>query len=770
MTFMRYFLVILLLSLYCRVAGAQSNASRFAFFETRIRPVLVEHCYRCHSTAAQKNKKLKGGLLLDTRAGLRRGGVSGSALDTKKPRASLLLKALRHEDGLQMPPKGKLPARVIADFEAWVAKAAPDPRDEKTASGSSRNGHWAFQPLRTVKTPAVADPWIRTPVDAFILRDLRARGLTPSPRAAARVLVRRLAFDLLGLPPAPADMDAALAAPSDKDFDLLADKWLKSPHHGERWAQHWLDVARYADSSGYSVDTARPTMYPYRDFVIKALNEDLPFDQFVRLQLAGDLLTPEGTHAATGFCTCGPFNTNSPKEIDRYDELDDLLATTGQAFLGLNLGCARCHNHKYDPVTQKEYYRLLAVFNSSTRADRPLWTKADRARARAEQFRKIDHLALSAEERALLRKPLDRKNARQVELHRKYRSLLEAPKSPLAHVLVERPGAPVGKSFFLERGNLERKRQQLTAGFLAALTRSADRENYWLGKGKVHPRLALAEWLVDVEHGAGALTARVLVNRLWQHHFGTGLVRTPNDFGAQGDLPMHPELLDWLAGELIRQQWRLRPIHRLILRSATYRQSSAFDESKAALDRDNRLCWRFTPHRLDAEAIRDSILAVSGGLDRTLFGPAVYPLIPREALLPAAYTAWPNTDRDDPNTWRRSVYIFVKRSTPVPLLQAFDRPDRTTSVGKRHLTTIVPQALHLVNDPMIRTQSERFARRVAKEAGPGRAAQVRQAFRIALGRLPAPNEEKRMLAFLHEGSLVDLCQSILMLNEFIYVE
>lgn len=716
---MRYLPAILLLLLLGPRAEAQSDAKGFAFFERNIRPVLVEHCYPCHSADAQKARKLKGGLLLDTRDGLRKGGVTGPALDTKKPMDSLLLKALRYEDDLRMPPKGKLPARVVADFELWVKQGAPDPRDGKTAAGSSPKDLWAFQPLRPVKPPEISDPWLKTPLDAFILQELRARGLTPSPRAAARVLVRRLSFDLLGLPPTPADIDAAHASPSDKYFDELADKWLVSPHHGERWAQHWLDVARYADSAGYSVDTARPTMYHYRDFVIKALNDDLPFDEFVRLQLAGDLLTAEGTHVATGFCTCGPFNTNSPKEIDRYDELDDLITTTGQAFLGLNLGCARCHNHKYDPVTQSEYYRLLAVFNSSQRADRPLD---------------------------------------------------KSPKSPMAHVLGEKPGVPVGKSFFLERGNLERKGAELTAGFLSALIRSDAGENRWLVQGKVHPRRALAEWLVDVEHGAGALTARVIVNRLWQHHFGVGLVRTPNDFGVQGEPPSHPELLDWLAGELIRAKWRLRPIHRLIVRSATYRQASTFDAKKAALDHQNRYWWRYLPRRLDAEAIRDAILAVSGGLERTMYGPAVYPLIPREALLPAAYTAWPNSDKDDPATWRRSVYVFVKRSTPVPLLQAFDRPDRTTSAGKRHSTTIVPQALHLVNDPLVRTQSELFARRIAREAGADREAQVRLAFRIALGRAPEPNEQRLLLAFLENASLVDLCQCLFMLNEFIYVE
>ncbi len=764
---MRALVAAMVIGFFCQPVLSQSVKTDHTFFEKKIRPVLVENCYRCHSVEARKNKKLKGGLLLDSRDGLRKGGISGSALDPNKPMDSLLLKALRHQDDLEMPPGRKLPANVIADFEAWVAMGAPDPRDGLPTLKASPRDHWAFQPLRAVRPPAESDAWVRTPIDAFILEKLRAKGLTPSKRADARVLARRMSFDLRGLPPAPGEIDAAIASPTDADFDKLAETWLESPQFGERWAQHWLDVARYADSAGYSVDTARPTIYHYRDFVIKALNDDLPFDQFVRLQLAGDLVSPDGVHTATGFCTCGPFNTNSPKEIDRYDELDDLITTTGQAFLGLNLGCARCHNHKYDPVPQTEYYRMLAVFNSSQRSDRPIWTKAQ---AETERFKRIDQVVNSAEERELLRKAPDPANRKQQELFKKYKNLLTPAKIPNGHVLAEKPGVPVGVSYFLERGNIERKRDQLKAGFLGALIRSPDQENRWLSGGRVHPRRALADWLVDVEHGAGALTARVIVNRLWQHHFGVGLVRTPNDLGVQGDPPSHPELLDWLAGELIRANWRLRPIHRLILRSAAYRQASMFDAKKSALDRDNRLLWRFNTRRLDADAIRDSILTVSGGLDRTMYGPAVYPFIPKEAILPAAYTAWLNSDKDDPKTWRRSVYVFVKRSTPVPLFQAFDRPDRTISAGTRHLTTIVPQALHLINDPMIRTQAELFAKRVAAEAGTKRETQVRHAYRIALSRSPGPDEERLMLAFLNEGSLADLCQSILMLNEFVYVE
>lgn len=706
----------------------QTVPADFTFFEAKIRPVLIEHCYSCHSVEAQKNKKLKGNLFVDSRDGLRKGGANGPAIAPGKPSESLLLKALRHDE-LRMPPKYKLPDAVIADFEKWIASGAPDPRDARPVVALPRKDHWAFQPLKVSSPPKITDA--KNSIDAFVLNRLKVKGIAPSAPADRRVLVRRLYFDLIGLPPTPGEMDAALKNTSERWYNDLVDRLIASPHHGERWAQHWLDVARYADSAGYSVDSARPTMYLYRDFVIKAINDDMPFDDFVRLQLAGDLIAPgDGSkNVATGFCTCGPFNTNSPKEIDRYDELDDILTTTSQAFLGLNLGCARCHDHKYDPIAQTEYYRLLAIFNSSQRIDRPIWGKD------------------------------------------------EAKRKQTGHLLSERPGAPVGQSVFLERGNIAMKRQPLASGFVVALIRNDNREKHWLGKANMHPRRALADWLVDVEHGAGALTARVIVNRLWQHHFGIGLVRTPNDFGVQGEPPTHPELLDWLASELIQHNWRLRPIHRLIVQSAAYQQASAFDKSKAAVDPDNRLLWRYSPRRLDAESIRDAILSVGGRLDRTLFGPAVYPVIPREALLPAAYTAWPNTDKDDPATWRRSIYVFVKRSTPLPMFQAFDRPDRTGSVGRRHQTTIVPQALHLVNDPLIRKQSELFAERITREVGTDRRAQITGAFRVALARLPEPSEEKLLLRFLIDApiqrdlvALTDMCQSLLMLNEFVVVE
>ncbi len=722
--------VLLCLAICAGSAMAQTgkpDSAGIAFFESKIRPVLVENCYRCHSAEALKNKKLKAGMRLDSQAALLKGGESGPALVPGDPAKSLLLRALRHEGGLEMPPGKKLDAAVIADFENWIRAGAPDPRKdgEKRAGAddAAKRQHWAFQPLKA-PTPPVA-PEKTNPIDAFLQAAMRAKGLKAAAPAPKNVLVRRLYFDLIGLPPTPEEMFAALAIPAGDWPAKLIEDLLASPHHGERWGQHWLDVARYADSSGYSIDSPRPTMYQYRDFVIRALNDDMPFDRFLRWQLAGDLVTPPDPAAviATGFCTCGPFNTNAPKEQDRYDELDDIMTTAAQAFLGLNLGCARCHDHKYDPITQKEYYHLLAVFNGSRRGDRPI-----------------------------------------------------AGTKNMAHVLSDNRSP--GESFFLRRGNPANKGDRLTAGFFDMLVRHPEREKHWL-KG-VLPRQALADWLVDVEHGAGPLTARVIVNRLWQHHFGEGLVRTPNDFGLRGEAPTHPELLDWLANKLIAEGWRLRPIHRLILASAAYQQSSSFDPRQAKIDPDNRFLWRQRPCRLEAEGIRDAILAV-GGLDRKLYGPAVFPYIPPEAALSATRSPWQNTSKDSPDTWRRSIYVFAKRSVQLPILQSFDRPDGNGSAGRRHRTTIVPQALHLLNDPLIRTQCERFAERVQKMAGPKREAQINLAFETALGRPPTPMEKEQALRFLEKGAadggggaavqiLADLCQALVMTNEFIYVE
>jgi mono/diheme cytochrome c family protein len=712
-------------------SAAAPDPAGIAFFETKVRPLFVQHCHECH---AQGAKTREGGLLVDSREALVQGGDSGPAIVPGDPDRSLLIRAVRHtDDDLKMPPEQPLAAADIAVLEQWVRIGAPFPKPLDATADPTRADHWSFQPLQKVEPPTPKDAvWARTPIDRFIRAAQESGGVDPSPPADRRTLARRLYFDLLGLPPTPEEVDAFVNDPAQDAYEKLVDSLLANPHFGERWGRHWLDVARYADSSGYSVDSDREFAYQYRDFVIRAFNQDLPYDRFVRWQIAGDLIAADDPEAirATGFCTAGPFNTNKPLEKDRWDELDDIVSTTGLAMLGLTTGCARCHSHKYDPISMRDYYRLAGAFASSKREDRPV---------------------------------ADGK----------------------AHALSD-TGIANATGWLLARGNHEQKTEKLPAGFIQSLSRADD--SRWLSSGKdaVHPRVALANWIIDVEAGAGPLAARVAVNRLWQHHFGRGLVGTPNDFGAQGERPTHPELLEWLAGELVQGGWSLRTMHRLMLNSAVYRQASAWDEARAARDPENRLLWTRRPVRHETEVVRDAILAVSGGLNGKMFGPGVKPPIHPDAILPAKFATWPMDIVDGPDLWRRSVYVFGKRSVPVPMLQVFDAAEASGSVGRRAVTTVAPQALALMNEEFVRGQAVRMAARVVRDAGPEPAEQIGRAWRLAYSRPPTPAERDLAVRFLakHQGEgqatadaaaptprpLVDLCHGLLLSNEFVYVD
>ncbi len=719
--------------------AATPDKRQLEFFETNVRPLLVEHCYKCHSHQA---KNLRGGLLLDSRAGWLKGGDNGPAIVPGKPDESLLIKAVRYQDDLKMPPKGKLTPKQIDLLVQWVRMGAPDPRGDTAAPVARKSvdveqgrSFWAFQPLRDVTPPPVQDAagWCRTPIDRFILAKLEAKGIRPNPSADRRTLIRRVYFDLIGLPPTPAEITAFVRDPDPRAYESLIDRLLESPHYGERWARHWMDVARFAESHGYEQDYDRPYAYHYRDFLIQALNQDMPYDRFVRWQLAGDELAPDEPLAlmATGFLGAGAFPTQLTEaefESARYDELDDMTGTTGLAFLGLSVGCARCHDHKFDPIPSSDYYRLAATFTTTIRSeiDLPLraGAKPTKVQVTSEGFPHTKH---HADDRGF------------------------------PHFYPQ--------TYFLQRGDVHQKREVATPGFLHVLMRSGKEESYW----HVNPpggwkrtsfrRAALANWLTDPVDGAGHLAARVLVNRLWQHHFGRGIVATPNDFGAQGERPTHPELLDWLAADLIRHGWRLKRLHRLIMTSAVYVQGSRFDEQRAAVDRENVYHWRRTPRRLEAEPIRDSMLAVAGMLDTRMYGPGTL----------------------DPNMRRRSVYFFIKRSGLIPMMMLFDWPEHLVSIGQRSTTTIAPQALLFLNSPQARQYAEGFARRL--EGSP--AAAVERGYWLAVGRGPEERERQLALAFLaqqadayrREGradagylARVDLCQALMSMNEFIYVD
>jgi hypothetical protein len=512
----------------------------------------------------------------------------------------------------------------------------------------------------------VKDPsWTRTPIDLFIASALDRRGLRPNPIADRRTLIRRLAFDLTGLPPAPEEVEAFVNDRSPDAYDGLVDRLLASPHFGERFARHWMDVARFAESHGYEQDYDRPHAYHYRDFLIRAFNEDLPYDQFVRWQLAGDEWAPDDpmAMAATGFLGSGAFPTQLTEaefESARYNELDDMVATTSVAFLGLTVGCARCHDHKYDPITSDDYYRLAAVFTTTIRSEIEVamgnGANPVKVQVTAEGFPHTKH---HADDRGF------------------------------SHFYPT--------TYVLRRGDVAQKQNPAVPGVIRVLSGGRDAARWRVEPsvsrraGASYRRSSLSAWLTDPSEGASRLAARVIVNRLWHHHLGRGIVDTPNDFGAQGSPPSHPELLDWLASRLIAGGWRLKPIHRLIVTSAVYMQGDDSDEGRARIDRENVYLWRRAPRRLEAEPIRDAMLATAGRLDLRMYGPG-------------------SLNVEMP---RRSAYFFIKRSQLIPMMMLFDWPEHLVSIGQRSVTTTAPQALAMMNGGLARHCAEGFAARVA---------------------------------------------------------
>ncbi len=989
--------LLLVLLAFTTLAAAQSpvpadHAERMTrgteMFRKDIAPLLKEHCVKCHG-----GEKTKSDFDLATREGLLKGGKEGVAVVPFDSAKSWLMKLVRHEEEPEMPEKKpKLSDAAIGKLSAWIDLGAPydgplvegkaPPRDKSVVSDEDRKW-WSFQPLAKLTPPAGANP-----IDAFLLMAAAPKRLALNPPADARTLVRRATLDLTGLPP---DESHGIHESYESHVDAL----LASPAFGERWARHWLDVARFAESSGFEHDYDRPHAFHYRDFVIKALNSDMPYDQFVRWQLAGDEFAPGDPLAlmATGFLGAGVFPTQiTANEVERtrYDAMDDMLSTTGSAFLAITVGCARCHDHKFDPIPTADYYRMLSTFTTTVRSNidvevdpektaalRKTWAKqGDALKAEAAKEEKTLRPAFdqwlagglggSATGWALLKptnlqssgkatfKPLgdgsylvegenavwdtytitapvaqqritalrlealthpslkrngpgragngnfglgrievslegtDAKIARAFADHEQNKGNLsiaasldmdsssgwavdgqigkdhaavfvfDPPLDPapgakltikLSHSVntqhsIGRPrlsitsaddptleggalspqiatamqhartgvklttaesatlfdwwkqrektwqdsnkkladhnakepsskttvlvctegykplvmhsqGAPfLDETHILKRGDTNQKEKPATQSFLQVLMRGDAKQWQWSppdGAQYTGRRRSLANWLTDVEHGAGALLVRVAVNRVWQHHFGRGLVPTPNDFGKTGALPSHPELLDWLAGELIRNGWRMKPIHRLIMTSAAYQQSSAADAAKLAADPDNTLFLRRTPQRLEAEAVRDSILAVSGLLDRTMFGSGTL----------------------DEASKRRSIYFTIKRSRLLNSMVVFDAPEPLTSQGSRPTTTVAPQALLLMNSPQVRAWAEALAQR---------AGNVQQAYALALGRAPTASELQDAASFIQSGTaayagkpnaptlaLADLCQVLFGLNEFAYL-
>ncbi|HEV7403970.1 MAG TPA: PSD1 and planctomycete cytochrome C domain-containing protein [Chthoniobacteraceae bacterium] len=1010
---------------YAAACAAETAPSPdgLAFFESKVRPVLAEACYKCHSVEAKAQGKLKGALFLDTREGVLAGGDNGPALVPGKPETSLLVKAVRWSDpDIEMPPKHKLAEGAIADLAKWVEMGAPDPRDgakgnaQREIQVEKSRDFWSFKPLAAPALPEVKNTaWVRSPVDRFILAKQEAAGVQPSAPVSREKLGRRAFFDLTGLPPTPAELEEFLRDEAPDAFAKLVDRLLASPRYGERWGRHWLDVVRFAESNGYEFDGFRPGAYHYRDWVIRAFNDDLPYRDFVRWQLAGDKLAP-GTldgAAATGFLVAGPYPgqiTAKTEERIRYDQLDDMLSTIGSSMLGLTVECVRCHEHKFDPIPHPDYYALAATLAQTTngtelldpepaatktaleahaaahqplvdalrkfeaqelpsrlakwqppvavpaarwqslevfeaRADK-VWldTEADGAVTFAGRFKaiqsrpgraqgmddpnnvaytlvahtfqknltalRLDAIAdkkfpksgpglagdgsFNLTELSVTASPLDEKSteapvtlkltaaqarfaektmaiqntvdgtratgwrakdnpgvdnaaafvieggfpgfaggtvltfkldfrvdvigrlrlalansplperpvvdgkpaleipealagglepqhlaelramldaklaaARPSETIRWFSSfddesgklfaaaadhLRQTPRPKLTEVYTSIPG---GRDVFvLRRGDVANKEGKSAPGFLQVLATAEPQR--WLAAPERDPRVALGDWMTDEEQGAGRLLARVIVNRIWKHHFGRGLATTTNDFGAQGARPTHPELLDYLASELIRGGWKLKPLHRLIMLSAAYAEGSDTSAENQQRDPENKLWWQRPARRLEAEAIRDALLSVGGTLDAKMYGPS-------ETAVESG---------------RRSVYLRVKRSDLIPFLTLFDAPDATHSTGDRGSTTLPTQALTMLNSPFVRGVAGRLAKRaLTPDATPETA--LANVFQIALGRPPLEAEKMRFGAFFAqqkellgtaEKALTETCVVVLASNEFVFVD
>ncbi len=1004
------------------------HAARMAkgqeLFRKHVRQILLDRCVKCHG-----GEKTRADLDLTTREGLLRGGDNGTAVVPYRAKQSRLYRLVTHQDQPHMPAKeAKLPDVQIAQLAAWIDLGAPYDRpliEKKVAKGKKPmvvtdkdRQFWAFRPLQEPAPPVVKnEAWCKTPVDRFILAKLEEHRLAPNPAVDRRRLVRRAYFDLIGLPPPPEEVEKFVNDTAPDAYGRLIDRLLENPHHGERWARHWLDIARFAESSGYEHDYDRPFAYHYRDFVIKAFNQDLPYNTFVKWQIAGDEYEPDNPLAlmATGFLAAGVHSTQITKNLvekERYEQLDDKLRTLGTAMLGLTVGCARCHDHKYDPIPTRDYYRMLSTFTTTVKSNvdvnlDPEGYRRAKAKFDAEHARVVEPLRrYEAEElpkrlqqwlaaqpqgaapRWVVIEPVsaksqgsvtftpqedgsllasgnlydldsytfvvhtrltgitairlealahpslvrggpgraangnfalsdfwvtaaplsgkgpavrvklvnpratfeqkglpvraaidaDKKSAWAVDpqlgkdhaagfetetpvgfatgttltftlefknnkkhsigrprlslgvaarpaaldgdsipesafraltalgpgaaptagqrsaLLKWYRTLdpgwrrlnqrvqehlKSAPKPPTTKVLIASEGVPplrmhsqgadfFEQTYFLKRGDVDQKDGVAAPGFLQVLTRHPDAEKHWQapppkGWRTSYRRRALAEWLTDVESGAGNLLARVIVNRLWQHHMGRGIVGTPSDFGEQGEAPSHPQLLDFLARELIQNGWRLRPIHKLIMTSAVYVQGAERDPAKVKVDSDNRLFWHRPRQRLEAEVLRDAMLAVSGTLDARQFGPGTL----------------------DPEHKRRSIYFFVKRSKLVPSMVLFDAPDALQGIDRRPNTTVAPQALMLLNGQAVRGYAEALARRACPRADTPLPDAVRAGYLIALGRQPTAAELADTVQFLREQTasyqterrenprgqaLADFCQVLLGLNEFIYVD
>lgn len=749
-----------------------ADADGLAFFEKYIRPLFHEHCLECH---AASGKAQEADLELDSSAAIRTGGSRGPLYVAGNPDASLLLRAVRYDDvDLQMPPEGKLPDADIQHLEEWIRRGAPLPEYRAVKESPKRGidlaagrNFWSFRPLAVPNPPRIpGDAWPRGAVDRFILDKLAAANLRSQAEADRRVLIRRATFDLIGLPPSPDEIHAFVSDPASDAYERLIDRLLASPHYGERWGRHWLDLTRYTDDTP---DWQSPSDrgWLYRDWVISAFNGDMGYDEFVRQQLAADLYEGTSPHdlVALGFLGLSPTYWKelrlAPEVIMQIvaDEWDERIDAVSRTFLGLTVSCARCHDHKYDPVTMQDYYALAGVFASTQVTDRPL-LPPDAAAPLIATKHKID--ALNAD----LAKIADKKSEPATKLQAEIDSLKQTPgyDGLWAHAVEEaslyvmpdgpdmtrldtRPGESRDLAVF-KRGNPTNLGDVVPRRFLQVLAKT-DAEPFTRGSG----RRELAESILG---DAQPLAARVIVNRVWRHHFGQGIVRTPSDFGVQGEPPTHPELLDWLAARFIAEGWSLKWLHRELMLSAAYRQSGAISSENAGIDPENRLLWRMNPRRLEIEAWRDAMLAASGQLDPSMGGPA--------------------SNLAEPATARRSVYGKVSREELNTMLRLYDFPEPTAHSPNREATTTPLQQLFVLNSPLVLRQAQVLAERVATEQGDD-SARLNSLYELLYGRLPEEAERALLLPTLTASGeapigarWTSLVHVLLGANEFLFVD
>jgi hypothetical protein len=707
-------------------------------------------------------------------------------------------------------------ATVVAACTSIVpVHAKPPPPDQARY-------FWSFQTVKRPPVPAVKrTDWVRNPVDAFVLARLEEKGYTPAPPAAKVQLLRRAYYDLIGLPPTPAEVDAFVADQSPDAYEKVIDRLLASPHYGEKWGRHWLDLVRYAETNSYERDGPKPNAWRYRDYVIKSFNDDKPYDRFVREQIAGDEMPEAKSNSepvvATGYYRLGIWDDEPTDPIQsRYDGLDDIVATTGQVFLGLTVDCARCHDHKIDPIPQRDYYKLLAFFhninhfkNGGPTDEAPVVDEGGReafeqriaelAQQRNEVQGRIEETELNfkqllegqpGREPVLLADLPDllRKEGVRVlgeERFKDYQKLkrrlreLSFPRDAPAALAVTEAGTKAPETFVLLRGSAAAKGPKVEPGFPEVLSTTLPVVPEPPPGAKTSGRrTVLANWLASPDN---PLTARVMANRIWQYHFGRGIVRSPNNFGFQGDAPTHPQLLDWLASELVARGWSLKAMHRLVMTSTAYRMSSTGGDPRAlAADPRNDLLWRFDLRRLTAEELRDSILAINGTLNPRLYGPSVYPPIPKEVLAGQSVPGkgWETSGPED--SARRSVYVHVKRSLRLPILESFDAAEPDVTCPVRFVTVQPTQALGTLNSEFMNQEANQLANRLKREAGDGVRNQVKLGLRLVTCQAPAEADVKRGVALIedlakNDGATADValkyfCLLALNLNEFVYVD